>query len=201
MKKEENILQNLFLFKGIEQNFETKNLGQVKTFLKNDCIYECNNYKKALGVLLSGKAEALSSGGVALKEFLPSSVFGAAAVFGSSEPYVSRINAKTKCSVLFISEEKLKELFKEYPQTAINYISFLSSKIRFLNQKISLFTADSAESRLYNYLCANQSDEKINMSLLSQTLGIGRTSLYRAMNELEQKNIIVRKDGKVSVLK
>ena len=198
--KEENILSKIFLFKDVTIDFKYEDLGEIKAFEKNECIYECNNFSKALGVLLNGKAKAVS-GEVALTEFLAGSVFGAAAVFANSDTYVSKIVAKSDCEVLFISEEKLKELFKDFPQTAINYISFLSSNICYLNEKISLFTADSVESKLYAYLSNNCSDEKINMSKLSNTLGIGRTSLYRAFANLEQKNIIVRKDGKVSVLK
>lgn len=198
--KEESVLSKIFLFKGVNRNFKYEDLGEVKAFEKGECIYECNNYTKALGILLNGKAKAVS-GDVALTEFLSGSVFGAAAIFANNETYVSKIVAKTNCAVLFISEEKLKQLFASYPQTAINYVSFLSSKICFLNQKISLFTANSVESKLYAYLSSNPTNEKINMSKLSNALGIGRTSLYRALGELEQKNIIVRKDGKVSVIK
>ena len=201
MKKEDNILSQIFLFKGVEQSFQPKDLGNTKSFKRNECIYDCNNFAKALAILLQGKAEAISNGGVALKGFSAGSVFGAAAVFANNENYVSRIIAKSDCSVLFISEEKLKELFSAFPQIAINYISFLSSKICFLNEKISLFTADSVQSRLYTYLSQYNSHEKMNMSKLSSSLRIGRTSLYRALRELEQKNMIVRKDGKVSVLK
>lgn len=201
MKKEGNLLSQIFLFKDVDKTFTYKDLGNIKSFKKNECIYESNNYEKALAVLLCGKAEATSNGGAALKEFSSGSVFGAAAVFADSEIYVSRIIAKSDCSVLFINEERLKELFTAFPQIAINYVSFLSSKIRFLNEKISLFTADSAQSKLYAYLSRHNSSEKINMSKLSSTLSIGRTSLYRALKELEQKNMIVRKDGKVSVLK
>ena len=201
MKSEENILSKLFLFKDVEHNLDLKELGETKKFKKGEDIYQKSNYKKALAVLLSGKAEALSNDEVALRQFGALSVFGAAAVFANNEVYVSRIVAKSDCLVLFISEEKLKELFKEYPQIAINYISFLSSKICFLNEKISLFTKDSVQSKLYAYLSKNETDQKINMSALSKTLGIGRTSLYRALAELEQKNLIKKINGKVSVLK
>ena len=201
MKTQENILSQIFLFKDVEHKLTLNDLGETKNFKKGESIYQKSNFENALGILLSGKAEALSNGEVALKRFNPLSVFGAAAVFANNETYVSEIVAKSDCKVLFISEERLKELFKEYPQTAINYISFLSSKICFLNEKISLFTADSVQSKLYAYLSKNETAEKINMSALSKTLGIGRTSLYRALAELEQKNLIKKINGKVSVLK
>ena len=42
---------------------------------------------------------------------------------------------KTDAKILFISEKKLKSIFLKYPQASINYIEFLSDKVRFLNKK------------------------------------------------------------------
>ena len=38
------------------------------------------------------------------------------------------------------------------------------------------------------------------MAALARRIGIGRTTLYRTLNELEQKKMLVRKDGKIEVL-
>lgn len=202
MQEDNNeIISQIFLFSGVERNFKPEELGNTVKFKSGMSIYECDDYPKAIAVLLKGKAEAFSQSNTALKIFETGSVFAVSAVFANEKTYVSRIVAKNDCEVLFIGEERLTELFKEYPKTAVNYISFLSEKIRFLNKKISLFTQDSVESKVYCFLLNRNSEEKLNMSLLSKTLGIGRTSLYRALNGLEEKNVIVRKDGKVSVLK
>ena len=42
---------------------------------------------------------------------------------------------------------------------------------------------------------------KLSMTKLAATLNMGRTSLYRAFDELEKQNLLVRKDGKVRVIR
>ncbi len=39
------------------------------------------------------------------------------------------------------------------------------------------------------------------MTRLAATLNMGRTSLYRAMESLSKKKLIVRKDGETEVMK
>lgn len=68
-------------------------------------------------------------------------MFGAAALFGKDSGYVSTVISKTASDVLFVSESKVKELITSDSQVALAYISFLSDRIRFLNRKISAFTA------------------------------------------------------------
>ncbi len=196
----EETLKNLFLFKGITENIDYSAIGEITAFKKGEVIYSQNNYKRALAVLINGNAEAeeQSEGGT-LCMFCAGSVFAAAAVFCSEKNFVSKITAKTDCEILFISEEELTKIFTAYPQTAVNYIAFLNQKIRFLNQKISVYSSSSTEAKVLKYFSAN-SGQKCNFSAIAETLKIGRTSLYRALDALEQKNLIVRNDGKVCVL-
>ena len=116
-------------------------------------------------------------------------------VFGTGNP-----NAE----VLFIGEELLLELFSKHPQIAVNYTRFLSERIRFLNGKLGLFTKNDAESRVYEFLRKNSAPcgevaYTGSMALLARNLGLGRTSLYRALDSLEHKHIITREGGKIKV--
>lgn len=199
-KIREETLKNLFLFKGITESIDYSAIGETAVFKKGEVIYSQNNYKRALAVMLKGKAEAQeTSEGGALCTFQENSVFAATAVFCGEQNYISRIVAKTDCEILFISEEELTKIFAAHPKTAVNYITFLNQKIRFLNQKISVYSSASAEAKVLKYFTAN-SGQKCNFSAVAETLKIGRTSLYRALNALEEKNLIVRNDGKVCVL-
>lgn len=196
----EETLKNLFLFKGVTEKVDYLQVGETATFKKGEVIYGQNNYKRALAVMLKGKAEAQeTSEGGALCTFQENSVFAATAVFCGEQNYISRIVAKTDCEILFISEEELTNIFSAYPKTAVNYIAFLNQKIRFLNQKISVYSSASAESKVLKYFSAN-SGQKCNFSAVAETLKIGRTSLYRALHALEEKNLIKQENGKVCVL-
>ena len=79
------------------------------------------------------------------------------------------------------------------------FISFLSSRIRFLNEKLSFMMQDSAEARLYAYLHKRGGYEG-KMTALADALCIGRTTLYRTLENLEQNNLITRKGTKVKVI-
>ena len=48
---------------------------------------------------------------------------------------------------------------------------------------------------------AGKLHQRITMTRLASTLNMGRTSLYRALESLEKKNLILRKDGKLEVIK
>ncbi len=208
MAEREASLGSLFLFDGAAEALA--DVGQAKTMIygKGALIYDGADCPRALGVLLRGRAEAVSPAREAavLSTFGPGAVFGAAALFGMGEHYVSRIRAVTECAVQFLPEELLEQLFLRYPRTAVNYIAFLSSRVRLLNGKIAVLEQNDAEGRLYRYLAENCGEDgrlpgPMTMKSLAATLNMGRTSLYRALESLEKKKLIVRKDGKMEVIR
>ena len=198
------IMRELFLFQGVPEALEKLELPDEVGYKKGEVIYGRDNYERALGVLLTGKAEAVAKEKSALTTFLAGATFGAAALFGGEE-YVSVIRATTDCRVQFLPEEVLRKLFADYPQTAVNYVAFLSDKIRFLNRKIATYTSGGAAGRLYYWLGANCDEAGhlpagVTMTRLAKMLNIGRTSLYRALEELEKKGLIKKQNGEVILL-
>lgn len=195
-------MDELFLFEGVadDQILQMRAmLGEPKVFEKGDVIYggeRCG----AIGVLLSGGGECVAqSGGVLMKVFEAGEVFGAASVFGGGA--ASRITASTRSVVQFIDRETLLSWFTRFPQTSVNYIRFLSARVRFLNRKIALLTMDSAQARLMEYL-TNQAGEAgvvriQNMTQLAKTIGVGRTSLYRSLDALCETGWITRENHQI----
>ena len=200
------LLHDHFLFQGAEELLhEAQSLG-VSRFSRGDTICDPATAGRALGIVLEGRAEAVAPTRekAVLAVFGPGSTFGAAALFGG-DGYVSRIRAVTGCAVVLLPEELLRQWFQRCPQMAVNYIGFLSSRVRFLNGKIAIFTQDSAQHRLYRWLRANCDEwgrlpEKLSMTKLAGTLSMGRTSLYRAMEELECAGLIVRDGKRIEVI-
>ncbi len=195
-------MDELFLFEGVadDQILQMRAmLGEPKVFEKGEVIYggeRCG----AIGVLLSGGGECVAqSGGVLMKVFEAGEVFGAASVFGGGA--ASRITASTRSVVQFIDRETLLSWFTRFPQTSVNYIRFLSARVRFLNRKIALLTMDSAQARLMEYL-TNQAGEAgvvriQNMTQLAKTIGVGRTSLYRSLDALCETGWITRENHQI----
>lgn len=206
-ENEKKTVLSTFLFYGID-NTEDVELGNPVKFNKGEIIYSNENFKKALGVVLDGMCRAFPVGNsiTVLSDFGKGDIFGAAAMFGSEDNYISVIKAAADCSVLFLTEEDLTELFKQNPQFAVNYIAFLSSKIRLLNQKISIYTKSGVCEKIYKYF-SDHSDKDgkvvlpVNMSMLAKQLGIGRTSLYREIRCLESKKMIKKENGSFYIIK
>lgn len=208
MAEKEFDLSELFLFDGVQDALTEVGEAELAAYHRGELILEGDSCRRALGVLLRGRAEAVSPAKetAVLSTFGPGAVFGAAALFGMEQSYVSRIRAVTDCTVQFLPEEMLERLFLRYPRTAVNYIAFLSSRVRLLNGKIAVLEQNDAESRLYRYLTENcdgdgRPNSRMTMKSLAATLNMGRTSLYRAMQSLEEKELIVRKDGKMEVIR
>ena len=200
------LLHDHFLFQGAEELLhEARSLG-VSRFSRGDTICDPATAERALGIVLEGRAEAVAPTRekAVLAVFGSGDTFGAAALFGGGG-YVSRIRAVTACAVVLLPEELLRQWFRRCPQMAVNYIGFLSSRVRFLNGKIAIFTQDSAQHRLYRWLRANcdeagQLPEKLSMTKLAGALSMGRTSLYRAMEELAEAGLIVRDGKRIEVI-
>lgn len=191
--KKEEVLLHCFLFAGftspqLHQVLEHR--GESVVFPAGSLIFGPNQFRKAVGILLQGQAQAETCAEdktVVLNRFTPSMLFGAAAVFRQAQHYVSEIRAKTRCTVLFLTDTELEAIFQEDFRAAKNYLSFLSQRIAFLNRKIDGFTRSSAEEKLALYL-HGQCVKKTNGALLpwaptklSQELGVSRVTAYRAL--------------------
>ncbi len=198
-------LTEIFLFSGLKPSQKQEIIGLLppaQSFSKGDVIYNTGHYEKALGVVLTGGAVA-RSGEVNKRSFAEGDIFGAAAVFGEGEAYVSEIVATANSTVQLIPESTLTKLFEKQPQTAINYIRFLTQKVRFLNDKISQFSARSVTQKLYAFFAQSAGDDgtvKVpSMTEITRQTGIGRTSLYRCLDELSASGLIERKNNIIRV--
>lgn len=205
-------IKEIFLLNELSEQEKEKvksYFADVKSFKKGELIYSTDVFPNAIGYVIEGEAVAVTNntGEVFMKSFHPGDVFGAAAVFGDNQQFVSTIIAKTDMKILFISEETLKDIFISVPQTALNYITFLSEKIRFLNRKLNIISCTTAEDTLYKYLCGiSQGDDfvklPVSMTLLSKMLGISRATLYRSFDALESDGRIQRyKNNNIKVIK
>lgn len=165
-----------------------------------------NIYKKGcIGILDRGTARVIrtssSGNSVTVRTMTDGDIFGAASVFGEWSENFSSIIAVCECDILYFCETDFKALIKKYPDFAVNYIVFLTDRIRFLNRRLDTFSASSTQNKLYEFLMS-QTDEngavqlKISMSELAKRLNVGRTSLYRDIAALEAANLIKRQGKK-----
>lgn len=197
-----------FLFEGVnpaEMDQLKKRFRPAEEFRRGQELYRCGS----IGILQKGTAKIIRrneiGGTVTMRTIGKGEVFGAASVFGAWKEGSSSILSSTNCEVLYLTEPELREIFKEHPEVAANYIAFLSDRIRFLNRKIDTFSAGNTEERLYEYLASIADENGIatpgfGMAELARRLKIGRSSLYRGIETLENSGLI-RKDNKRFIIK
>lgn len=203
--------QDLFLL----ENLKSDSIGEIvkllppsQTFEKGGTIYSDTVFNNALGFIIKGTAFAVSNNQnkIMLKMFEKGMCFGAAALFGGKDTYVSTITAKTDCEILFLSEDTLKVIFEKFPQTAINYITFLSDKVRFLNNKLCVISCSAAEDTLYTYFSSVADSDGYapipkNMTRFAKMLGLSRATLYRAFDILLKNGSILKENNNIKVIK
>ena len=208
-----DILRSLKLFSGVDESILIAALDQgdfeYREYAAGDAILSPAAKSKKAVIFLSGKAEVYSadkSRSLLLRTFGAGQVVGVANLF-SNEDFVSRVIASKKCETLEISSEKYGKILESDPQAMYNYVSFLSEKIRYLNRKIICLTAGSAERRLAYFLDTSIPEGKsdpaeitIQMNSLCDMLNLGRASLYRAADKLEEEGFISRNGKTIKVV-
>lgn len=169
---------------------------------KGETLFSPDRFRRALVVFLQGGAAVTrqSEDGktVLLRRLGKGDIVGAASLYDEGE-YVSDITATSPCSVLFIPAVLWTELMKTHFPLAENYIRFLTGRIRFLNGRIATYTESSADNRLLHYLTSKRQPNGLlalpSFAEISRTLNVGRSSLYRSLDTLQQQGILY-KDGK-----
>ena len=210
------LLSQSFLFDGIDRTaikaaFDCDDCSCLE-FEPGEKIYTRTDFKKNMGIVLSGELKALKPSGegadLVLNTFFVGGVFGIAGLFNNAKQYVSEIVAVKRSRVLFLPQSLLHTLFEQNSKIAENYISYLSNRICFLNSRIDNFTGGDAQCRLAAFLVSlsSQSENPLLLELpctytqLSNTLDMGRASLYRALDELSEAGIIKRSGKTISVI-
>lgn len=200
-------LTSLFLLDGLSpQELETcRRLATTEewTCTKGQVIYDPQHVRRSLAYLLEGHARVMQ-GRVVMNDLYAGDVFGAAALFGSSEPYPSTVVAVTDCRLVLIPQETVSRWMAAVPAVGENYVRFLSDRIRFLNRRLSTLTAGQTDGKLWKYLLAHRDAAGVvtlsgGMNALAKCLDMGRSSLYRSLDALSDAGRI-RREGKTIVV-
>ncbi len=204
-----SVYDGLFLLDGLRENEKHEiisALPETVKFKKGEIVYSPESFRRAIGFVKSGSVSAVTNNSqqMVMKRICAGSCFGAAAVFGTADTYVSTVSAAEDAEICFITEETLVLLFEKHPVTAVNYIAFLSDRIRFLNKKLSVISCSDAENTVLKYLTLSADDNgyaviPVSMTELAKMLGLGRASLYRSLDTLEKRGNIIRENNKIKV--
>lgn len=177
------------------------------TFACGESISDLLHHTPAIAVLLSGNASVHNAEGdpTCLRFLSRGSVFGVAALFAQTPDPISTVRATSSCEIALLGADLITQWITQNPSFSMHYIRFLCDRVRFLNGRITAFTATCATEKLRNHLyelCAGRYPVTLvlNAARLATMLGIGRASLYRAFDALEKAGHIVKNGKSVTVL-
>ncbi len=196
------------LFHGVtcdELNSVITSFSVINTYSKGETVFSEKEYARGLVIIVKGSA-AVTKADVLINILKKGDVFGMATLFYEEENYLTDITAKEELTVAFIPKDNIKKIFALYPVITENYITILSSKIHFLNSKISTYTKSENVQKVASLILENADSEKtqavlpFNLTLAAKSLNMGRASFYRAIENLENDNIIKREGKKILIL-
>lgn len=196
-KNEIDIIMHTKLFHGTSELMMTKMASapdcELKNYTGGDYIYSPENFRRSLGIILEGSARVsirnADGRSIVMNTLNAGQMLGGAALFNSNESYIYEIRALEDTKIVFFPQRIILRGLERESRFAENYIRYLSDRVLFLNRKISILTAGSAELRLANFFSDNLSDAyytelPLPMNQLASQLSISRASLYRALDVL-----------------
>ena len=182
MEKIEEFLLDLPLFRGVSPGRLGKAVSSddtvIKDFPKGSTVFDGNTSDKSLGIILDGRAMVNNQG-------------------------TSMITADIDCTVLFMREDAVRELIMADSTAALNYITFLTDRINFLNSVIDRYTGKDVERNIRNYLYnmyrTHGSTFSMAVTDMSRRLNVGRRSVYRALDALTESGVLSRNGKTITI--
>ena len=175
-------------------------------FSPKDTVYSSAAGTPKVGIVVSGIAtvSSASGGSVSLLRTLSrGDMFGVSNLYAENVPFPSVISAKSNVTCLFIEANAFKSFIEDDKETLRRYLRLMSNKIVYLNHKITVFTAENTEKKLAVFIYDNQVDGILDLSYsmcaLANMIGVGRASLYRAIDRLTELGLITRNEKRITV--
>lgn len=171
----------------------------VREYKAGECLFREGTELCGLWILLEGRARVsknASGAQVLMSILVPGATMGASCLFVDGARTVTHVEAVTACRTAAFPDEKVRQLMRDNFQIAQNYMRYLTGRIRFLTGRIESIGSPGASGKLWNYLVSSAHEGAVDLSIgytaLAAALCVSRASLYRALDELEQRGAIER---------
>ena len=161
--------------------------------------------ERGMMMLLTGSVliEKQSADGryLRMREVWPPQAINVSALLAQPPREVSRLATPDGCRAVELSRALVTQALMEGGTFSVNLVEFLLGRVVFLNKKITALSGHTAASRLELYLAENavqkdgvsQVQLPFSLSEFAEHLCVGRASLYRTLDAMEQQGRIRRK--------
>lgn len=197
------IIRNTFLFRQVPEeaiDWAITN-ATAETVQRGEALFTPGQFSHSLGLVLSGRLKVTREN-LFVDILEPGDWFGAAALFNQREEYPSTLTALSECSVMLLPQTAVEALMERWPRASLNYIQYLSGRICFLSDRVNSLAAGTAEGKVEQFLLQSADENgvaTVSAAAMAKALGIGRASVYRAFERLEERGVISR-SGKQIIL-
>jgi CRP-like cAMP-binding protein len=187
----------------------------VESFTDNQILIEKNNRVKKLGIVIEGVLNLVSQKyngtRVIVTTLEKNDLFGEALIYASASYSPYDLISSCKSKVLLIPNRVFSNMCSRgcscHNQLIINMLTILSDKIVMLNNKMSIFNAETLKGRIAVYLLSLQKkantmtfDMPMNRQELAEFLNVKRPSLSREFSNMQKDHIIEVYRSSVKIL-
>ena len=204
-------LKDTFLFKGVsDEEYDAilkDHLPFTKEYKRGEEVFSSTD-DRLVGFVVSGECEVrrIKADGsrIVLNILRKNGSFGILSVF-SDEEYPTHIFATRNSKILYFAATQIEYFVNNNLHIATNLIDFLVGRISFLNKKVATFSGNRVDTRLSAFLLC-QRDEygddsfPFNCQKTAEEIGVGRASVYRALDSLRSDGLISLDNKKIYIL-
>ena len=167
----------------------------LESFVSGATLHQPPNAQPRLGLVLEGQLQVRQQR-LPVNVLGPGDLFGASSLFHEGD-YAAVLIPLSPVQALFFTQSLVDQLLEREPLVRHNYLRYLAQRIHFLSGRIQSLAQPGAEVKLARYLLCEQQQGVVSLSAaeLARRLSIGRATLYRAFQRLEEDGLI-RREGK-----
>ncbi|MBL7002817.1 MAG: Crp/Fnr family transcriptional regulator [Gammaproteobacteria bacterium] len=182
-------------------------ISKVRLFNKGEIVFQQGEQCSAIYKVLKGEVHLhrhdQDGKRVLLYRAYENNFFAEASL--NSDQYHCTASCASDSSVLQIDSKKMMQILANDAQFSAQWIAVLSSELRRQRASVTRLNMNSASERLKHYLLtegqpSGQIDLKGTLSDLAEVLGLSRESLYRTLRQLEQQQVIERKENSIKLI-
>lgn len=209
-----NLLKNA-LFRNIDESELNKilNLSSCieEVYEKDSLVVQEGDQCDTIGFVLEGtltiQQYGRSGDALTINMFRHGDCFGAPLLFTKQAKYPFTLLTMTKSKVLFIPFEEMRNMLENSKTFNFNYLTFLSTHIFVLKNKIKILAHNDVRSRLMIYLSKEMEHAKSRhfkmrhkKTEISEIIKVARPSVSRELSNMEKDGLISIEGNQVTIL-